>query len=656
MRLRTLRATTSFLILPIYLAGCASTSGVSSKIRTVASVGDRPLPVVSGEPGASVVADRVAPERARNDSGRISGRVVDENGNPRPDVRVRLAVGNAPGGKVIQATTDRTGAFTLRGVRPGASYTVIAEWEDNQDHLTGRSVVRAPDTDVRISLGPSETDPPGALSAGESRRVNPVSEHEEPEPEPESFADDEPSARSRNKVNEEDLPPAPEAEALSPARTRRAASNLPRDATPRVARWRRGGSDRPAPAGAGPESEPEPESESQPDGRDRLPASDAPDLAPRRSPRSFTAPDAVEEDEDGPNPLPPALERGRDSGASSDETGRDPLPEVRESLAQAAEPPASLPDLPSPVEAPSSPGPDAATVDRTSLAIDDSLPPPVEAAPKPGPAPPPFEPAPAAQPVPPPTVIANAPAPAPSDQSIFETEPAESSPESAPAEGRKRPTWRELASIAAATPVATDRPTEQTVVASTRPPSSRPPAPAATSPAPRAAPRPPDDGRAYCEYDPKYRKIKDFRLPDLQGRPVRFQDIDADLILIDFWGTWCQPCLRSVPHLVELQNRVGTAKLKVVGIACEQGPPAERAQRVAQEVRRLGINYPVLLSGMDGPCPLQEALQIQAFPTLVLVDRQGRVVWRDQGATPVTLARLDRFLASAVRTEGVRRY
>jgi thiol-disulfide isomerase/thioredoxin len=165
-----------------------------------------------------------------------------------------------------------------------------------------------------------------------------------------------------------------------------------------------------------------------------------------------------------------------------------------------------------------------------------------------------------------------------------------------------------------------------------------------------------DVGGTFCDYDAKHRKINDFRLPDLEGRPVRFQDLDADLVLIDFWGTWCQPCLRSIPHLVDLQKRMGASKFKVLGIACEQGPPAERSKKVAEEVRRLGINYPVLMSGMDGACPLQEAMKVQAYPTLILVDRQGRIVWRDQGATPVTLARLDRFLASASKSDNSRRY
>jgi thiol-disulfide isomerase/thioredoxin len=141
--------------------------------------------------------------------------------------------------------------------------------------------------------------------------------------------------------------------------------------------------------------------------------------------------------------------------------------------------------------------------------------------------------------------------------------------------------------------------------------------------------------------------VIDFRLPDLEGKPFQFADLDADLILLDFWGTWCQPCIRSIPHLVDLQAKAAGKRLKVVGIACEPDAPEVSARKVAASAKKLGINYPVLLSRNDGSCPLQEALHIQALPTMVLLDRQGRVLWRDQGATPATLARLDRMIATA---------
>ncbi len=128
--MRTWTFSPRFLILPLCLAGCASTSttrsGGAPKIRTVASVGDKTLPIVSGTPGSTVTAEKVTPELRVGTNGRVSGRVVDSEGRPVPNAQVRLAVGGARGGRMNRATTDRSGAFTLRGLRARASYTVIA--------------------------------------------------------------------------------------------------------------------------------------------------------------------------------------------------------------------------------------------------------------------------------------------------------------------------------------------------------------------------------------------------------------------------------------------------------------------------------------------------------------------------------------------------
>jgi thiol-disulfide isomerase/thioredoxin len=176
---------------------------------------------------------------------------------------------------------------------------------------------------------------------------------------------------------------------------------------------------------------------------------------------------------------------------------------------------------------------------------------------------------------------------------------------------------------------------------------------------PEPKPKPKPTIKAYCRIDAKQRQLIDFQLPDLEGRLVRFQDFDADLILLDFWGTWCQPCVKSVPHLVKIQKIAdaqkarGLKQLQVIGIACEQGPNSEKLVKANRAVRDLGINYPVLMSGMESdPCPVLDVFNIQYFPTMVLLDREGHVLWADQGATPSTLARLDAFLANAMKGTG----
>jgi thiol-disulfide isomerase/thioredoxin len=216
------------------------------------------------------------------------------------------------------------------------------------------------------------------------------------------------------------------------------------------------------------------------------------------------------------------------------------------------------------------------------------------------------------------------PPPVESTDGEFQTPDADPAP-------RPRPRWRDLAASQANSP-----PLERAVRGS-----------------------PPPEPDIYCHYDTRHRRIEDFRLPDLQGRLVRFQDFDADLILLDFWGSWCSPCLRSVPHLIDLQKRHGGKQLQVIGIACEraEAPAAERVARAAGAAQKLGMNYPVLVTSNDDSCPLQKALDIQSFPTLILVDRQGRVLWQDQGATRLTLMRLDRMINMAAKpTDGRRRY
>ena len=141
------------------VSGCSQTGAVrssnTSDVKTIASVGDKPLPIVTGEPGTgSLRVEAEDIDRPARSGSRISGRIYDERGKPVPDVKVRLAVSGAAGGKAVVATTDRSGAFTLTGLRSGSSYTVIAEFEDDDGTMSGRARVerRRPMSGSRCTL------------------------------------------------------------------------------------------------------------------------------------------------------------------------------------------------------------------------------------------------------------------------------------------------------------------------------------------------------------------------------------------------------------------------------------------------------------------------------------------------------------------------
>ncbi|AMV38944.1 carboxypeptidase regulatory-like domain-containing protein [Planctomyces sp. SH-PL62] len=580
------------LVLGSLLVGCSQTGGLRavapSDVKTTATVGDRPLSIVAGLPDEAQIAEATTPDVPRASStGRLSGRVYDEEGNPVRNAVVRLALNGAAGGKAVHATTDRSGAFTLRGLRPGSTYTVIAEYQAEQGMMTGRADADAPDADVRISLHPRDAgtgDASRTAAADDpARRSNVRSVARSGEPEVDDWDAKEPEASraSRSKPVRPRLDAAPDDEEFDDP----------------AAGWSAGGSS-----------------------RTRKESGASPEVAPSTEP--------AEIDDDGENPLPPAREISQVSARTDDEA----FPADEEFGAEA---PRTLPDglIPGASRVQGRYGP---------LLFDDAEPTPASAAPK----------------------------------ARSRRDPARRPPAaSPPTEERARPTWSEV--VSQKDPIPMDESLAQakaTVAATTATaPAARPapfvpvrgagPAllaarsPAAARPAPASAPTPesaptpaPTSARAertgpYCDFDPDERRMIDFALPDIDGKLVSIRDFDADLILLDFWGSWCAPCRKSIPHLNEIQSRLGGKKLQVVSLAYEQTMGPERLPKLKEVAEALKIEYPILVTGFQDDCPIREALQVQFYPTMILLDREGRVLRREQGATDATLANIDRAIA-----------
>jgi thiol-disulfide isomerase/thioredoxin len=115
-------------------------------------------------------------------------------------------------------------------------------------------------------------------------------------------------------------------------------------------------------------------------------------------------------------------------------------------------------------------------------------------------------------------------------------------------------------------------------------------------------------------------------LPDLDGQIWRSDSAQGKVVLINFWASWCAPCVKEVPALVEAQRQWGDHGLQVVGIALDEGEP------VRAFARRMHINYPVLLAGMDG-FDLSQSFgnEILSIPFSVVLDRGGRIRYRHLG-------------------------
>lgn len=117
---------------------------------------------------------------------------------------------------------------------------------------------------------------------------------------------------------------------------------------------------------------------------------------------------------------------------------------------------------------------------------------------------------------------------------------------------------------------------------------------------------------------------------DLQGDEMRFADLAGEILVVDFWGTWCIPCLGEIPPLNALHADYAAEGVHLIGITFESGTAADILEWIAADPARR-IDYPLVMSN-DA---LQEAFgPIYGFPTTLLIDRDGTIIKRWIGAPP----------------------
>ncbi len=120
----------------------------------------------------------------------------------------------------------------------------------------------------------------------------------------------------------------------------------------------------------------------------------------------------------------------------------------------------------------------------------------------------------------------------------------------------------------------------------------------------------------------------DFVLPTLAGDSLRLSELRGQIVVVNFWATWCAPCLEEIPELIALHDELNPHGLTVLGVAIDE----EGEVLVRPFAERLGITYPVLLD--DGA--VAEAFGgVWALPTTYVIDPEGQIMQRVIGLFPV---------------------
>jgi len=121
-------------------------------------------------------------------------------------------------------------------------------------------------------------------------------------------------------------------------------------------------------------------------------------------------------------------------------------------------------------------------------------------------------------------------------------------------------------------------------------------------------------------------RYEDFQIPDLDGRQRRLSELEGRVIVLNFWATWCPPCVRELPMLSSVETRLSERGLSIVGVA------EDNADDVRAFLERYPTSYLQLISD-----PFADSLSSRygnlrrVLPFTVVINRQGEKVWQRFG-------------------------
>jgi len=137
-----------------------------------------------------------------------------------------------------------------------------------------------------------------------------------------------------------------------------------------------------------------------------------------------------------------------------------------------------------------------------------------------------------------------------------------------------------------------------------------------------------------------HRAAPNFSRMDLSRNKIELTSYRGKVVLLNFWATWCGPCLIEMPTFIEWQRQYGSATFQVIGVSMDDAAP-----EVVETVSKLKPNYPILMGDEHLGAAYGGVL---GLPVTFLIDRRGKIYARYEGAAD--LARIKGDIENLLRS------
>lgn len=143
---------------------------------------------------------------------------------------------------------------------------------------------------------------------------------------------------------------------------------------------------------------------------------------------------------------------------------------------------------------------------------------------------------------------------------------------------------------------------------------------------------------------------KGFTLPNIKGETQSLTDYRGKVVLVNFWASWCMPCVEEMPELTQLKQHLAGQPFEILALNVGEGE-----NRVKHFAKRTSFNLPVL---MDKSSKVFNEWKIEIMPTSFLIDARGRVRYRARGNpgwdNEQTLSIIEKLIKETGKADGAK--